>query len=88
MDVPEYLHAQVMDILACELDAACRKGSWSVLLRPKLEKYGPADWMVSWGGEEGPVVGTGSTPEQALLAFDVAMTKSSGEHDYGSKEKG
>ena len=73
MNVPEHLHQHAAQLLSIETDGAIRRGCWAAILslRPVLD----GDmWSVLWGPNlhEG-IAGFGSTPEEAMLAFDATM---------------
>lgn len=75
MEIPEYLQANVSEILVAEHVGALRRGHWAVILGLRPEKDGN-QWSVLWGPNmmEG-VCSFGDTPEQAIENFDIEMNK-------------
>ena len=73
MEVPDYMHGNVQDILAIELDGAIRRTQWAVIL--KLVPYKDGNqWCILYGENlQSGIVGFGDTPEKAIYAFDEAM---------------
>ncbi len=73
MELPDWLHGRVVEILATEAETAARRNHWAVILGlvPKLDGD---QWCILWGEnlQEG-VAAFGSTPVAALQAFDQAM---------------
>ena len=80
MNVPDYMHGRVNDILSSELLAAdarstaeTRRSRWAVVLGLKPEQMSRRDntlyWMLRWGD----VLASGDTPEEAVEAFEVRM---------------
>ncbi|MFA4845768.1 MAG: hypothetical protein WC654_04375 [Patescibacteria group bacterium] len=78
MDIPDYLHPNVAEVISIEFDAAIRRAQWAVVLGLVPKKDGEA-WCVLLGAnlEEG-VSAFGSTPEEAIYNFDKAMRSKSG----------
>ena len=73
MEVPDYMHGNIQDILSCELDAAVNRSRWAVVYGLAPFKDGN-QWCVLLGEnlQEG-ISGFGATPHAAICAFDDAM---------------
>ncbi len=73
MDIPDYMHGNIQDILSCEFDAAYRRAQWAVVLGLKPFKDGD-QWCVLYGGDlQDGIAAFGETPEKAIYNFDEAM---------------
>ena len=68
MEVPDYMHGQVIDLLGLLTEAALRRDHWAVILRlaPELKDN---KWTLTWGD----LTAEGDSPEAAVYAFNVAM---------------
>ncbi len=80
MDVPDWLHPRVVEILEIELQSALsnekacsRRSKWAVVLglKPMLEGN---KWCLLWGEDiQSGIAAFGDTPEQAIENFELAM---------------
>lgn len=82
MDIPEYLHDRVAHLIAIETQAVIykeiteeRKSRWAVILGLIPQRDGD-QWCILWGiNLQNGVASFGSTPEDAILNFDIEMKK-------------
>lgn len=69
-----------------ELDCSRRKNHWAVILGLKPRRDGNA-WLFLWGDDlQNGVAGFGSTPEEALFAFDSAVGQCGGSSVYPKRQ--
>lgn len=82
MNIPEYLHDRVAQLIAIETQAVIykeiteeRKSRWAVILGLIPQRDGD-QWCILWGIDlQNGVSSFGSTPEEAVLNFDIEMKK-------------
>jgi len=80
MQVPDYLHKHVSQLIGIETDAAISRSTaerrhsfWAVIYGLKPVKDGDK-WCVLLGDDiQTGVCGFGDTPEEAIEAFEIAM---------------
>lgn len=73
LNVPDYLHQHVGQLIGIQTDAACRRSMWVTVLGLAPRVDGDQFYFL-WGAniQEG-VCGFGPTPVAAAEAFEVAM---------------
>lgn len=76
MNVPEYMHPHVQQLLSIETEAAINAGRISFLLRVSVFRDGDK-WCALYGKslQEG-VAGFGDSPEEAVAEFNKAWITS------------
>ena len=73
MNIPEYLHPRVSEILSTEMETRIKQDFWVVLLGLIPRRDGD-QWYFLWGENlQDGVVGFGDTPVEAMGAFQIAM---------------
>lgn len=78
MEIPDYMHGNVQNILACQLRAAEREQLWAVRLKLVPVKDGN-QWCVLLGESlQVGVAAFGDTPEDAMWHFEAAMASKTG----------
>ncbi len=75
MEIPDYLHSRVAEIIAINFDEAERSRTWVAVLGLKPFRDGNK-YCFLWGPNiQDGVCGFGETPEKAVYAFEEEMFK-------------
>jgi hypothetical protein len=79
MEIPEYLHDRVLEVINMQSEGADRARLWSTVYRLAPFRDGNA-WCVMLGPNiHDGISGFGRTPEEALRNFEIAMGQGGGQ---------
>ena len=83
MNIPDYLHDRVAQLISIEAENALVKGSWFVILGARIFRDGN-EWCALFGEDlQTGVSGFGKSPLKAMQAFDKAWVE---ELPFSTKE--